>query len=76
MKTFSEFLNEGQTIKLNVDFPSKKEKNKFIDLLSSNNISVSFKKGEYSEIAILNGKNKKQIITVLKPLGYAEEEFF
>lgn len=76
MKTFSEFLNEGQTIRLNVDFPSQKEKNKFIDLLKSKNIEVSFKKGDYSEVAIITGKNKKQIITALKPLGYAEEEFF
>lgn len=76
MKTFSEFLNEGQTIKLNVDFHSQKDKNKFIDLLTSKNIEVSFKKGDYSEVAIITGKNKKQIITALKPLGYAEEEFF
>ena len=76
MKTFSEFLNEGQTIKLNVDFPSKKDRTKFVSTLSAKNIGVSFTKGEYSEIAILTGKNKKQIIDLLKPLGYAEDEFF
>ena len=76
MKTFSEFLNENEIIKVNVDFNSSNNKKKFIEFLKNNGMSVSFQKGDYSEIANISGKSKKQIISVLKKLGYSEEEFF
>lgn len=70
------YTNESETLKVNVDFNSPSNKKKFINSLNDNGIDVKFKKGEYSEIAIISGKSKKQIISVLKPLGYSEEEFF
>lgn len=76
MKTFSEFLNENEIIKVNVDFNSSNNKKKFIEFLKNNGMSVNFQKGDYSEIANISGKSKKQIISVLKKLGYSEEEFF
>ena len=76
MKTFSEFLNENETIKVNVDFNTTNDKKKFITNLKNNGMSVTFQKGDYSEIANVSGKSKKQIATTLKSLGYSEEEFF
>lgn len=76
MKTFSEFLNENETIKVNVDFNTTNDKKKFVTNLKNNGMSVTFQKGDYSEIANVSGKSKKQIATTLKSLGYSEEEFF
>ena len=41
MKTFSEFLNENETIKVNVDFNTTNDKKKFVTNLKNNGIELA-----------------------------------
>lgn len=75
MKTFTEYLNEATDIKIevNVDFPSKSEKDTFVKKVTKEGLTVEFGKNKYAETATFVGA-KNKIVKFLKSFGYSEEE--